>query len=217
MTNTVNPLKIHFCEAIFLLAMDLIWVFFKSLEVNVGLTWWDGISHIVGYTVFAVSIYFYKRNSLAAWHTPLFVVCLIGLGLVRNVYLLDEYSTPSIFYIRGPLVYGIGWVYGFTFLFTTYKPYKKYVNDILNLQTAGLGEKENGTEVANDFEPAEELKQIDSEIANSVIVKSPPEEKKEEFIRFECVCGKKIKVAMEYAGKIGKCPGCQRRLRVPSK
>jgi len=36
------------------------------------------------------------------------------------------------------------------------------------------------------------------------------------YIRFKCSCQKRIKVPNSYAGKIGKCPGCSRRITVPA-
>lgn len=35
------------------------------------------------------------------------------------------------------------------------------------------------------------------------------------MIRFECQCGKQIKVDDKYAGKMGKCPGCQKVIKIP--
>lgn len=34
-------------------------------------------------------------------------------------------------------------------------------------------------------------------------------------MRFLCACGQKIIVPVSYAGKTGKCPGCQQRVRIP--
>ena len=36
------------------------------------------------------------------------------------------------------------------------------------------------------------------------------------FIRFNCVCGKKIKVPNSYAGKKGRCPKCREVLIIPA-
>lgn len=44
-----------------------------------------------------------------------------------------------------------------------------------------------------------------------------PEMPKEEFIHFACSCGKRFKVPAEYAGKIGRCPKCKLRMRIPEK
>lgn len=43
------------------------------------------------------------------------------------------------------------------------------------------------------------------------------EEPKDEFIRFMCACGKKVKAPVKYAGKIARCPRCQSRVRIPEK
>jgi len=37
----------------------------------------------------------------------------------------------------------------------------------------------------------------------------------EEFIRFACPCGKRIKVPIKYAGKKGRCPKCKTIVRIP--
>jgi len=37
----------------------------------------------------------------------------------------------------------------------------------------------------------------------------------EGFIRFKCLCGKKVKIPAKYAGKTGKCPACNARLKIP--
>lgn len=37
----------------------------------------------------------------------------------------------------------------------------------------------------------------------------------DDFIRFVCVCGKRIKVPMKYGGKSGKCPRCKAKVNVP--
>jgi hypothetical protein len=44
-----------------------------------------------------------------------------------------------------------------------------------------------------------------------------PEPVKEEFIRFTCSCGERFKVPLKYAGKIGICPKCKLRVRLPDK
>jgi membrane associated rhomboid family serine protease len=44
-----------------------------------------------------------------------------------------------------------------------------------------------------------------------------PPPPKEEFIRFTCPCGKHLKMPSKYAGKMGKCPHCKNRVRIPDK
>ncbi|MHC4424965.1 MAG: rhomboid family intramembrane serine protease [Planctomycetota bacterium] len=37
----------------------------------------------------------------------------------------------------------------------------------------------------------------------------------EQFIRFKCNCGQRIKVSRQYAGRNGRCPKCSSQLRIP--
>jgi hypothetical protein len=49
--------------------------------------------------------------------------------------------------------------------------------------------------------------------------RGPAEQIKAEkdYIRFTCSCGKRFKIPMEFAGKMGKCPQCKMRVRIPEK
>ena len=42
-----------------------------------------------------------------------------------------------------------------------------------------------------------------------------PKETPEQSIRFRCRCGQPIKISSQYAGRIGRCPKCSVRLRIP--
>jgi len=42
-----------------------------------------------------------------------------------------------------------------------------------------------------------------------------PQITKDEFIRFACSCGKRLKIPAKFAGKAGKCPQCNSRLTIP--
>lgn len=44
-----------------------------------------------------------------------------------------------------------------------------------------------------------------------------PEKPKEEFILFACPCGKRFKMPAGYAGRTGRCPKCQGRIKIPEK
>jgi membrane associated rhomboid family serine protease len=44
-----------------------------------------------------------------------------------------------------------------------------------------------------------------------------PEIPKEEFIRFTCPCGKRLKMPLQYAGRVGRCPKCNAHVRIPDK
>ena len=55
------------------------------------------------------------------------------------------------------------------------------------------------------FDPPEQPEKIPLE----------PKIPKDDFIRFACVCGKRLKMPAKYAGKTGKCPQCNGRLKIP--
>ena len=42
-----------------------------------------------------------------------------------------------------------------------------------------------------------------------------PQTPKDEFIRFACSCGKRLKMPAKFAGKTGKCPKCNAHLKIP--
>ncbi len=35
------------------------------------------------------------------------------------------------------------------------------------------------------------------------------------YIRFQCPCGRKVKIGAEHAGRVGRCPQCHARLKIP--
>lgn len=63
----------------------------------------------------------------------------------------------------------------------------------------------------------ETVKPETSESAAMQTIPLDPEPAREEFIRFTCSCGKRFKAPLKYAGKMGVCPGCKLRVRLPEK
>lgn len=85
---------------------------------------------------------------------------------------------------------------------------------------AGLGFY--APEPAVDVEPAPApVPMPDDPVSAAMFGSKPiplePEVPKETFIRFTCSCGKRFKVPLEMGGKMGKCPKCQKRIRIPDK
>jgi membrane associated rhomboid family serine protease len=65
-----------------------------------------------------------------------------------------------------------------------------------------------------------DLETVKPETAESAAMKTiplEPEPPREEFIQFACSCGKRFKVPVKYAGKMGRCPKCKLRVRLPDK
>ena len=40
---------------------------------------------------------------------------------------------------------------------------------------------------------------------------------RDDYIRFACFCGKRLKMPLEYKGRAGKCPACGKRLKIPER
>ena len=51
----------------------------------------------------------------------------------------------------------------------------------------------------------------------TISLEPKPARPKDDFIRFACSCGKRLKMPSKFAGKMGKCPNCNARLRIPDK
>jgi len=69
--------------------------------------------------------------------------------------------------------------------------------------------------LAKELEAEEEASAPVREMVREVKTAAPVEKRKDEFIRFVCVCGKRVKVPRAHAGKVGRCPACGKRVQVP--
>lgn len=59
-----------------------------------------------------------------------------------------------------------------------------------------------------------ESKAITEELPETIPFDS--EQPADPFIRFECECGQRVKVPVTHAGKMGRCPKCQKKVKIPS-
>ena len=84
------------------------------------------------------------------------------------------------------------------------------------LELLGLDKKDKSTERRGDFAPwQQELDNIDGKEAKQETMTSEPEEAQEQYIRLRCRCGQRVKILSQYAGKIGRCPKCSVKWRIP--
>ena len=101
------------------------------------------------------------------------------------------------------------------------EPQAKYNADLRLLQQTENSQSHEFVELTPKSAP--ELQQV---LSNSDFLRPPPAEQSEpqeppeppqpeQFIRFACECGKKIKMASKHAGRMGKCPQCRKRIRIP--
>lgn len=65
------------------------------------------------------------------------------------------------------------------------------------------------------IEKGEERPEIEKAVPEKAVMEA--EKPEDEFIRFSCECGKRIKVPREYAGETGRCPRCKRPVKVPER
>ncbi len=98
------------------------------------------------------------------------------------------------------------------------------------------GEKEPGTntnfsdsrltrdlqcvESAQVLENAKAQPDTDESINDTAPINDEPEQfftpaPIDDMIRFNCLCGKRIKIPGKFAGKTGRCPSCRKKIRVP--
>jgi len=89
-------------------------------------------------------------------------------------------------------------------------------------------EVEEAVKETTDAEAQEKQEELLERPAESAILEALPGAKKitpekgagdtktgDDFIRFYCVCGQRIKVPKSYAGKAGRCPKCKSLVRIP--
>jgi membrane associated rhomboid family serine protease len=60
-----------------------------------------------------------------------------------------------------------------------------------------------------------ELKKKEKRKIHTVTPVEKPGTSTSKYIHFSCSCGQRIQVAKEYAGKIGRCPKCSKRIKIP--
>lgn len=84
------------------------------------------------------------------------------------------------------------------------------------LKLLGIETKDKSTERRGDFEPwQQEWENIDSKETKQETIKSKPEEAWKQYIHLRCRCGQRVKILSQYAGKIGRCPKCSAKWRIP--
>ena len=84
------------------------------------------------------------------------------------------------------------------------------------LKLLGLETKDKSTERRGDFAPwQQELDNIDSKETKQETIISEHDGEPEPYIHLRCRCGQRVKILSQYAGKIGRCPKCSAKWRIP--
>jgi membrane associated rhomboid family serine protease len=84
------------------------------------------------------------------------------------------------------------------------------------LKLLGLEKKENSQARRQDLAPwQQEWNNENTKEFEEKTITFEPDEKPPRYIHLKCRCGQHVKVLSQYAGKIGRCPKCSAKWRIP--
>jgi membrane associated rhomboid family serine protease len=84
------------------------------------------------------------------------------------------------------------------------------------LKLLGLDKKDKSTKHRGDLAPwQQEWDNKDIKETKQETIISEPDEEPEQYIHLRCRCGQRVKILSQYAGKIGRCPKCSAKWRIP--
>ena len=90
------------------------------------------------------------------------------------------------------------------------------------LELVGLDKRTSQTRVRGDRTHWQAEWQGKKAVSKASVEEAPDtipfdsEQLGEQFVRFECECGQRVKVPAAHAGKMGRCPKCSKQVRIPS-
>ena len=84
------------------------------------------------------------------------------------------------------------------------------------LKLLGLENKDKHKGHREDFTPwQQEWDNKDTKETVQETITSEPDREPQQYIHLRCKCGQRVKILSQYAGKIGRCPKCSARWRIP--
>ncbi len=211
----------------------------RYLPVYVGLGVVAGISHLLfseGRAVGAsgaisglIGMYlvFFPENSISCFFCWIFLPQRPVWFSVRSFWMILLWFAINIFGAVygsegvGYLAHIGGFVAGVALAFLLLKTgkiiFERHERSMLDL--LGLGGKKARTTRSIGDRARWQHKWEVQEHTKALQKTSPAEaeETPEEFIRFKCNCGQPIKVSDRHAGKTGRCPKCNRQVKIPPK
>ena len=123
------------------------------------------------------------------------------------------FHVPSVTYVAHIMGFGAGFGLAVLMLKKKWVVMDKDDKSLLDV----LRKKEEAEEEGKEPVPAEKAPKSpdEEEIAPPKTAPAEAETPTDDFIRFYCQCGKRIKVPKELAGSMGLCPRCKRQVKVP--
>jgi len=209
-------------------------LYYPPVYIGLGLV--AGVSHLLFFDVPAVGasgainglvgiyLVFFPENSINYFFCWIFLPQRPVWFSIRSFWMIllwFAFDILGAIYGGGGVAYLAhigGFVAGFglaiLMLKTKVAVMEKYEKSILEL--LGLEKKDKPTGRRKDFaRRRQEWESKQSEEAEPETTPFEPEEAPEQFIHFKCRCGQRIKISSQYASRIGRCPKCSARLRIP--
>ncbi len=180
-----------------------------------------GAVALIGYLCFCGFLEFLDRKGKITLKIQFFLLLALLAGFLYQIYKgelgighgihVKYEDSPILFGFFSILLLGlcITWLIkgGIELLASRGEKKRGYNKDLMT----GLVDKDEKGELAK--EPAEPAQIPQQSLTADDFFNTEP--KQEEFIRFACDCSEKIKVASKHAGRMGKCPKCQKRIKIP--
>lgn len=206
------------------------------LPVYIGLGLAAAISHLLFFDVPALGasgainglvgmyLVFFPENSISCFFCFLFWFWRPVWFSVRSfwmIFLWFAFDILGVLYGRGGVAYfahigGFMAGVGLAILMLKTKVIVMERDEKSVLKLLGLEKKDKPTRHREDLSHLQQKwEKKDSEETEPETTPFETEEAPEQFIRFRCRCGQPIKIPSQYAGRIGRCPKCSARLRIP--
>lgn len=161
---------------------------------------------------------FFPKNSISCFMMLIFqpiFFSISGFWLILMWFVFDIWGATKggagVAYFAHLGGFAGGFVLAVAMLRWKFVVMERYEESILQVFKRGKKITEEG--VTSDFDVRVQLwnQQVRQASNNELHF----EENVNDFIRFYCSCGKRIKVPAKYSGKSGRCPKCSRRVQIP--
>ena len=134
------------------------------------------------------------------------------------------FRVPGVVYFAHIVGFGTGFGLAILMLKKKWVVMERGERSLLQILGWGKKEEEEEEKEKEEGEESKESKAVekaeerpDREKAGPERAVMEAEKPEDEFIRFSCECGKRIKVRREHAGEMGRCPRCKRLVKVPER
>ncbi len=214
----------------------------QYLGIYLGLCLLGGIIHLLTGLLFGANpafgpavaincivgmyLVFFPENSISCFflvpHPVTFDIAgyfFIAVWLIVDI-LVTLFHVPSVTYLAHILGFGSGVGLAVLMLKKKWVVMEKNEKSLLDVlkraeKEVPAEEGEGKSRDTGTAEKAPEKPGTEKAAPEKAVIEA--ETPKDNFIRFYCQCGKKIRVPKEHAGAMGSCPRCKRQVKVPER